>query len=196
MRDFTHFWNETQAVCREQPRTQPALKSNLTAWRVEEKINTQGNWPRTQPGRKKETWNREKQALSGLISAYPRQVPSEARNHMEGLSLSTGSWGPFLHLVASTFRQKSLALVNEQRSFQPSSANSYSTLHISFHSRIPPSQIKRQFLLPIHACSAETGLPSDEVKGPRTSSRWDTNHSDSHEGRGAASLCAAALPSS
>lgn len=113
---------------------------------------------------------------------------------MEGWYLSAGSWGPFIHLVASTFRQKSMALVNEKRSFQASSGNS--ALGISFHSRIPPSQIKRQFLLPIHMCLAEKGLPGDEAKGPYVSGHWDPNQSDSDEGRGAASLHTAALPSS
>lgn len=80
--------------------------------------------------------------------------------------------------------------------FSPHQLNSYSTLPTSFHSGIPPPQIKRQFPLPIRTRRAEAGLPSDEVKGPRLSGHRHPKHSDSHEGRGAASLRTAALPSS
>lgn len=76
-------------------------------------------------------------------------------------SLSTWIWGLLVRLVASVFGQKSLVLGNEKRSFQPSAGNSYSALHISFHGRIPPSQIQRHF------SSADPHVPSRDGAAQR-----------------------------
>lgn len=131
MRGFKHFWNETWAVCREQPRTQPAPKLNLVVQHMEEKINTQGSCPQTQPGRKKETRNRANQALLELISSCFRQYLRRWRT----------TWTPGLcpqEAGASTFKAEESGSGEWEKILSALIIPLYSALHVSLHSRIHP----------------------------------------------------------